>query len=46
MDKVAAVNSNLGIDMYFIELTLDFPIRREQWIVSNLPMSLRYEHWP
>ena len=46
MDNVAAVNSNLGIDTHLIGLTLDVGIRKEQWIVPNSSMSLRYEHWP
>ena len=44
MDKFASVNSSLGIDTYLIGLTLDFPIRREQWVVPNSSINLRYEH--
>ena len=45
MDKVAAVHSNLGIDAYLTGLTLDFPIRREQSIVSNSLMRFVPEIW-
>ena len=32
IESVAPVSSNLGMDTYFAGVTLDFPIRKLQWI--------------
>ena len=31
-DSVAAISSNLGVDTYFVGVTLDFPISKLLWI--------------
>ena len=45
-DSTAAVNSNLGVDMNFFGVTLDFPTNKLQCIFPSSFASCMWLHWP
>ena len=46
VDKTAAANSNLGVDVYLIGATRDLAITKLQWIFSIAFTSLTYTTCP
>ena len=46
VDKTAAANSNLGIDVYLIGVTRDLALTKLQWIFLIAFTSLRYTTCP